>query len=551
MDPEDKTGNISHDEEVNPSPSMEADWVGLAEEAQNATDIEHSLTVRQALKIYPKALFWSVGVSTAIIMLGYDTALLSTLFAYPSFQQKYGEKFGDGYQIPSRWQAALSNSTTVGVVIGLLSIGWMVDRFGYKRVSLVSYVIMAAFIFIPFFASNIKVLLAGEILCGIPWGLFNILGPAYASEVMPVVLRGYLTSYVNLCWVIGQFISAGVLNGLVNRTDEWGYRLPFAVQWVWPVPLFCIMIFAPESPWWLVRKNRLAEAEHSVKRLAKADANVDIKGAVAMMVHTNNFEKDTESGTTYLGCFKGVDLRRTEICTLVFVIQAASGLLFAQYATYFMEQAGLDASDSFKMNLGYNGLAFLGTVLSWFLIKRFGRRTIYVTGLAILTSVMFVIGFVSLAPSSSKGAMWAQSSLMLIWIFFYDLTVGPLAFTIAAETSSTRLRGKTLAVARAISYSFSIVAQTVNPYMLNPSEGNWKGKTAFFWGGLSLLCFVWGCFRLPECKGRTYEELDILFEKRIPARQFRNYVVDAYSGDQVLVAKDEVAKDEVAKEAKI
>jgi SP family general alpha glucoside:H+ symporter-like MFS transporter len=537
MDSEAKASEVSHVEQMAVTGKGE-DWVGMTQDAQKASDTEHSLTVRQALKIYPKALFWSVGVSTAIIMLGYDTALLGTFFAYPSFQEKYGEPFEGGYQVPSRWQAALANSTTVGIILGLLAIGWLVDRFGYKRVSLLAYVAMTGFIFIPFFAPNVQVLLVGEILCGLPWGVFNILGPAYASEVMPTVLRGYLTSYVNLCWVIGQFIAAGVLNGLVTRTDEWGYRLPFAIQWIWPLPLFCIMAFAPESPWWLVRKNRIAEAEHSLKRLAMSDADIDTKATAAMLVHTNNLELELESGTSYLDCFKGTDYRRTEICTMVFVIQAASGLGFAQYCTYFMEQAGLDAQNAFKMNLGYNGLAFSGTVLSWFLINRMGRRTIFVGGLAILTTIMLLIGFVSLA--SGDAAMWGQSALMLIWIFFYDLTIGPLAFTIASETSSTRLRGKSLAIARSIDAAVSIVAQTINPYMLNPSEGNWKGRTAFFWGASCFLCFLWGYFRLPECKGRTYEELDILFEKRVPARKFKNYIVNAYAGDEVLIAKEDV-----------
>jgi SP family general alpha glucoside:H+ symporter-like MFS transporter len=541
MDPEAKEIDVSHVEDN--SAGFNPSWAASTLHAQNATDTEHSLTVRQALRIYPTALGWSVGVSTAIIMLGYDTALLSTFFAFPSFQQKYGEAYGDGYQLSSRWQAALSNSTTVGVIIGLLIVGWLVDKYGYRRISMVSYVLMTGFIFIPFFAPNVQVLLVGEILCGLPWGVFNILGPAYASEVMPVVLRGYLTSYVNLCWVIGQFISAGVLNGLVHRTDQWGYRLPFAVQWVWPVPLFCIMVFAPESPWWLVRKNRPEEAERSLKRLSRADANVDVKATVAMLIHTDDHEREISSGTTYLDCFKGPDLRRTEICTVVFCIQAASGLLFAQYCTYFMEQAGLDAADAFKMNLGYNGLAFLGTVLSWFLMKRLGRRTIYVGGLAILTTIMFLVGLISLAPVSNVRAMWAQSAFMLVWIFFYDLTIGPLAFAIASETSSTRLRGKSLAIARAVENCVSIVAQTINPYMLNPSEGNWKGRAAFFWGTASLVCFIWAYFRLPECKGRTYEELDILFENRIPARKFKKYVVDAYSSSQVLVAKDEIVNE--------
>ncbi|KAK5207801.1 hypothetical protein LTR41_006313 [Exophiala xenobiotica] len=523
MELEAQSGKVSHVEKVTLTAD---DAVGLVRDAQTATEVEHSMTVIEALKIYPKAMFWSVGVSTGLVMLGYDTALLGTLYAYPSFQKKFGEKVADGYQVPAHWQAALSNSTTVGVVVGLIGVGWMIDRYGYRRVSLASYVLMAAFIFIPFFASNIKMLLAGEILCGLPWGIFNILGPAYASEVMPVVLRGYLTSYVNLCWVIGQFIAAGVLNGLINVTSQWSYKIPFAVQWIWPIPLFCIMIFAPESPWWLVRKDRLTEAEHSLKRLAQKSANIDTKATIAMLVHTNNHEQESTGATTYLDCFKGTDIRRTEICAAVFVIQAFSGLLFAQYCTYFMKQAGLDANNAFKMNLGYNGLAFIGTVLSWLLIRRFGRRTIYVTGLAVLTTIELL------------------SSLILIWIFFYDLTIGPLAFTIASETSSTRLRGKTLAITRATSEAASIVAQTINPYMLNPTEGNWKGKAGFFWGGICFLCFIWGYFRLPECKGRTYEELDILFEKRIPAPEFKNYVVDAFADDQGLNSKkDTTAKD--------
>lgn len=54
----------------------------------------------------------------------------------------------------------------------------------------------------------------------------------YASDVTPMVLRPYLTSYVNLCWVIGQFIAAGVLRGFLDREDQWAYRVPFAIQWV-------------------------------------------------------------------------------------------------------------------------------------------------------------------------------------------------------------------------------------------------------------------------------------------------------------------------------
>jgi MFS transporter, SP family, general alpha glucoside:H+ symporter len=114
-----------------------------------------------------------------------------------------------------------------------------------------SLILMIAFIFIPFFSENLPTLLAGEILCGIPWGVFQTLTTAYASEVCPVALRAYLCTYVNLCWVMGQFIASGVLRAVLGRPDQWAYRIPFALQWMWPLPILIGCIFAPESPWYV------------------------------------------------------------------------------------------------------------------------------------------------------------------------------------------------------------------------------------------------------------------------------------------------------------
>lgn len=81
---------------------------------------------------------------------------------------------------------------------------------------------------------------------GIPWGAFQSVSAAYASEVSPTALRPYLTTFINMCWVIGQFFAVAVNKGSVGRDDEWAYRIPFAVQWVWPVPILAALIFAPE-----------------------------------------------------------------------------------------------------------------------------------------------------------------------------------------------------------------------------------------------------------------------------------------------------------------
>jgi hypothetical protein len=97
------------------------------------------------------------------------------------------------------------------------------------------------------------------------------------------------------------------------------------------------------------------------------------------------------------------------------------------------------------------------------------------------------------------------------------------SFVIISEISSTRLRGRTIAITTAVQAMASIVFTVAMPYMLNSDQANWRGKAEFLFGGISTACFVWCWFRILELRGRTFEELDILFERKVPARMFREY----------------------------
>ena len=203
------------------------------------TETEKRMSIIEGLRLYPKAVGWSVLLSTAIVMEGYDLILLNNLFGFPPFAQRFGEydPSTKTYQLSASWQAGLSNGANVGEILGLFITGIVADRFGYRRTLIGALGFVVVFIFILFFAQNIQTLLAGEILCGIPWGVFQTLTTTYAAEVCPVALRAYLTTYVNLCWVFGQLIASGVLVSFVARTDDMAWRIPYAIQWMWPVPI--------------------------------------------------------------------------------------------------------------------------------------------------------------------------------------------------------------------------------------------------------------------------------------------------------------------------
>lgn len=93
----------------------------------------------------------------------------------------------------------------------------------------------------------------------------------------------------------------------------------FAVQWVWPLPLLVVTFLAPESPWSSVRRDRIEEARRNIRRLRQASStsDQDVEAYLALVVHTTKLERAETQGATYLDCFKGTNLRRTEINCVV------------------------------------------------------------------------------------------------------------------------------------------------------------------------------------------------------------------------------------------
>lgn len=523
----------------------------LSADAKAAADLEHRMGFREGCRLYPKAILFSFCLSLAVIMEGYDTYLLGNFFGLTTFSRKYGEPAGikDGvqtYQVNASWQSALGNGTAAAQIIGLFLNGIISERIGYRWTMIGSLLFITGTIFITFFAVNVRMLLAGYVLSGLPWGVFQTLTTTYAAEVTPVPLRPYLTTYVNLCWVIGQLIAAGVLKGFVDITTEWAYRVPYAIQWVWPLPIALTAFLAPESPWWLVRHGKLDRARAALLKLtSKKNTEFNVEDTLAMMIHTNELEIQQTAGTSYVDCFKGVDLRRTEVTCITWLIQQTSGSPMIGWGTYFMIQAGLSENDAYSLGVGQSAMGFCGTVLSWFLMPHFGRRTLYIWGQVAMFIILMIIGGLGV-PSLSTSIGWASGALILILTFVYDFTVGPVCYSLVAELPSTRLRIKTVVLSRNVYNIMGIVVGTLQPRMMNPTAWNWRGKTCFFWGGLNLLGLIWTYFRLPEPKGLTYAELDVLFENKVSARKFKSVKVDPYRSDNLVIIPDEDASSHEA-----
>ncbi|PVH68565.1 MFS general substrate transporter [Cadophora sp. DSE1049] len=279
---------------------------------------EKAMTTMQAVRANPAAICWSLVISTCVIMEGFDTALLGNFWAYPSFQRKFGDFVGvtnttkSGYQVPASWQTGLGQASGVGAFFGAIFNGWLVNRFGPRMVLIASLCSLSAFLFITFFVPDRPTLLVGQLLF-------------YASEVLPLQLRVYMTSYTNMCWIIGQLIAGGVLRGPVSREDSWGYRIPFALQWFWPIFLVPAIYTAPKSPWFLSSSSRQ-----------------DPHNTLAAIIYTNNLEQ------------------QLSIACLVFAGQL----------------------QKYSLGVSANGLALFACLCNWFLPMPYvGRQTLFLIGI--------------------------------------------------------------------------------------------------------------------------------------------------------------------------
>jgi SP family general alpha glucoside:H+ symporter-like MFS transporter len=218
----------------------------------------------------------------------------------------------------------------LGQVIGVFLYSYFTDIFGLKKVLMTAYLSLVGLIFMLVFAPNIQCLMAGILIYNIPIGTFNVLATGYASQLCPVVLRGYLQVFVLLCWTIGELVGFGVVRALANSTSDWGYRIPYAIQWIWPVIMPFIMVFAPESPYWLVRKGKFEEAQKSVSRLMDKSELIDEKDYLAMIIRTVEVEREIAEGTSFLDVFNRKNIRRTEIVFGCWVIQAVTGYVITR-----------------------------------------------------------------------------------------------------------------------------------------------------------------------------------------------------------------------------
>ncbi|KAJ5636684.1 MFS transporter SP family general alpha glucoside:H+ symporter [Penicillium longicatenatum] len=271
--------------------------------------------VKDAFKLYKKAILW------------------------------YGTAGIDGTKVISAaWQSGISCGMLAGCIVGLTLNSMLAERLGYKITLIGSLVLTCGarfsleFLWSAYSYPNIPSFYQAN---STHRGVFQTLPLTHIAEVLPLCLRGYMTTSIDLCMVTGQLIAAAVVRAFSTRTDEWSYRLPLGLQWAWPLPIIIFTFFVPESPWWLVRRGRVEDAKKSLSRLTSPTCGIpiDTDREISIIQATNEQEIFLSHGAGLTDCFKRVNIRRTEIVIVAWMIQTLCGFGLVSYAVVFWPES--------------------------------------------------------------------------------------------------------------------------------------------------------------------------------------------------------------------
>ena len=329
-----------------------------------------------------------------------------------------------------------------------------------------------------------------------------------------------MTGVVALAYVFGPFIVVLIVNSTGAGTTRWSYRAVFCAQYGVAIISTVFWPFMPESPYWLVSKDRHEEARKSLRRLGTSGLQAEKQ--IAEMQRTLDEHRRESAGTSYLECFRGSNLRRTIISIAPLSIQALCGVTFViNYTAYYLELAGFSAQKSFQVQIAQVVVCMVGNVTSWFLIDRTGRRNLTFYGLSVLTIMLLITG--GLASANTHSCTVGTVALLVLYCWVYNLSLGATAYALVGETSTPRLRAKTVAIGLFLQNGLYLMWAFVLPYLFNPDKANLGAKVTYIFGGLSVFSLVYLWFYQPETAHRSFRDLDEMFEKRVSAKNFKKH----------------------------
>ncbi|KAK2973964.1 hypothetical protein RJ640_030143 [Escallonia rubra] len=437
------------------------------------------------------------------VLLGYDVGVMSGAILF----------IQEDLQISEVQVEVLVGILSIISLFGSLAGGKTSDAIGRKWTMAFAAIIFQTGAAIMALAPSFGVLMVGRLLAGIGIGFGVMIAPVYICEISPAVARGSLTSFPEI------FINLGILLGYISNYAFSG--LPAHINWrvmlavgILPSVFIALALFViPESPRWLVMKNRIDDARLVLLKITEIESEVEERLAEIQLAAGNaNAEKYEEKAVWREMLNPSPGVRRMLItgCGIQCFQQITGIDATVYYSPTIFKDAGIESNTELlaaTVAVGFTKTIFI--LIAIFLIDRLGRKPLLYVSTIGMTICLFSLGFT--LSVSGNGPLGIRLAILSVCgnVAFFSVGIGPVCWVLTSEIFPLRLRAQASAIGAVGSrVSSGVVAMS----FLSITRAITVGGTFFVFAAISALsvAFVYTC--VPETKGKSLEEIEQLFQ---------------------------------------
>ncbi|KAK6455969.1 putative sugar transporter, high affinity [Scheffersomyces xylosifermentans] len=485
-----------------------------------------------------RSFFIAVFASLGGLVYGYNQGMFGQISSMHSFDVAIGVT---KIQNNPTLQGLLTSILELGAWVGVLFNGYIADKVG-RKLSVVSglfFFIIGVIVQAVVRGGNFRYILGGRFVVGIGVGILSMVVPLYNAEVSPPEIRGSLVALQQLAITFGIMVSYWITYGtnFIGGTGEGqskaSYLVPICIQLVPAIILGVGIMFMPESPRWLMNEDQEDRCLDTLAKLRQLDRNNQLVQMEFLEMKAQKlFERELsrtkfpnyQDGTAKSNFLLGLNeyksmlthyptFKRVAVACLIMTFQQWTGVNFIlYYAPFIFSSLGLSGTTTSLLASGVVGIVmFLATIPAVLWVDKLGRKPVLISGAIIMGICHFIVaailGTYGDTMANHLHAGWA--AVVFIWIFAiaFGYSWGPCAWVIVAEVFPLGMRAKGVSIGASSNWLNNFAVAMSTPDFVASAK---YGAYIF----LGLMCIIGAGYVFvftPETKGRTLEEIDILF----------------------------------------
>ena len=429
------------------------------------------------------------------LLFGYDTAVIAG--AIGSIQTIF-----DLSPALTGWAAS---SAIWGCMIGVIFSGFLSDKFGRKKVLILSAILFFISAVGSSIPKNLTQFVIARLIGGVGVGIASMLSPMYISEIAPAKIRGTLVTLYQLAIVIGINLVYYINLQIASSGDaQWnldiGWRIMLGSE-VIPALLFIILLFfIPESPRWLASKGKIDSAKAIIEKINGQNISAELLNEIQ-----DSFKE--EKGSILVLFTSGLRMAMVVGMFLAFFSQITGINAIIYYAPEIFKNIGFGADSAMFQTVIIGTVNTVFTFVAIAFIDKYGRRTLLLWGISGMIICLGGVGLMFHIELSS--GPWFLL-FILGFISSFAMSLGPIPWVLISEIFPTKFRGVAMSISILMVWIGVVLITQLTPILLEGVGGAFT-FWIFMFNAIILIIFTYNM--IPETKGKTLEEIAKMWKK--------------------------------------